>query len=149
MWAGTSLEASFCAHSNHLTHSPAKWRLLGFLKGAGLPWLGATQMPDLVYAVVAYYPETRFITNIGAFVSKMKVPTLMFVGVLDTFKDCCVIERARQLAAAAAKEGRSLRLVEYPDAGHAFAIKNTKGWRGNDSADAFRKTLDYLKQGSA
>ena len=35
----------------------------------------------------------------------MKVPTLMFAGVLDTYKDCCVIERARKLAEAAAKEG--------------------------------------------
>ena len=56
-----------------------------------------------------------------------------------------MIERARKLAAAAAGAGGSIRLVEYPDAGHAFAIKRfPKNWRGNDATDAFRKTLDYL-----
>jgi dienelactone hydrolase len=103
-------------------------------------------MPDTISAVVTYYPSTNFITNPGDFASKVKVPTLIFAGVLDTYKDCCVIERARKLAAA----GGSIRLVEYPDAGHAFAIKRfPKSWRGNDAADAFRRTLDYLKRNSA
>jgi dipeptidyl aminopeptidase/acylaminoacyl peptidase len=58
--------------------------------------------------------------------------------------------RARKLAAAAAGAGGSIRLVEYPDAGHAFAIKRfPKSWRGNDATDAFRKTLDYLKRNFA
>ena len=57
--------------------------------------------------------------------------------------------RQAQLQAAAGAGG-SIRLVEYPDAGHAFAIKRfPKSWRGNDAADAFRKTLDYLKRNSA
>ena len=82
----------------------------------------------------------------------MNVPTLMFAGVLDTYKDCCVIERARKLAESAGKEGGRrvvLTVVEYPDAGHGFAIKDPKTWRSNDAADAFRRTLDYLKQNSA
>ena len=66
-------------------------------------------MPDNIFAVVTYYPSTDFISNLGDFASKVKVPTLIFAGVLDTYKDCCVIGRARKLAAAGA--GGSIRLV--------------------------------------
>jgi dienelactone hydrolase len=94
--------------------------VIGFSLGgwAGLTY--AARMPDTISAVVTYYPSTDFITNPGDFASKVKVPTLIFAGVLDTYKDCCVIERARKLAAAGA--GGSISPVEYPDAGHAFAI---------------------------
>jgi dienelactone hydrolase len=125
-----------------------KVAVIGFSLGGAASLTYAARMPESVSAVVAYYPETSFINNPGAFVSKIKVPALMFAGVLDTYKDCCVIERARQLAAAASKAGGSrvmLRVVEYPDAGHGFSIKSTKNWRANDSADAFRRTLNYLK----
>jgi dienelactone hydrolase len=100
-------------------------------------------MSDSVSAVVNYYPDTKSITNPGAFVSKMNVPTLIFAGVLDTYKDCCVIERARNLGAAAEAQAGGgqviLRVVEYPNAGHGFCIKNSKAWRDNDAADAFRR----------
>ena len=107
-------------------------------------------MPDSVFAVVTYYPDTRFIVNPGDFASKIRVPTLMLAGALDRYKDCCVIERARELAAAAkAGGGRTmLTLVEYPNAGHGFAIKRFEGWRSDDAADAFRRTLEYLKRNS-
>jgi dienelactone hydrolase len=92
--------------------------------------------------------KVSFCAVAGDFVSKIKVPTLIFAGVLDTYENCCVIEKARQLAAAAQARGGGAtpRVVEYPDAGHGFVIKNTKGWRGNDATDAFRRTLDYLQR---
>jgi dienelactone hydrolase len=131
---------------------PGKAAVIGFSQGGGATLTWATRMSDAVSAVVTYYPETRSINNPGAFVSKMKVPTLMFAGVLDTYKDCCVIERARKLAEAAAREGGRrvvLTVVEYANAGHGFAIKSSKDWRSNDAADAFRRTLEHLKQNSA
>ena len=121
--------------------------VIGFSLGGGAGLTYAARMPDTISAVVTYYPSTDFISNPGDFASKVKVQTLIFAGVLDTYKDCCVIERARKLAAAGA--GGSIRLVEDPDAGHAFAIKRFPKRRGNDAADAFRKTLDYLKRNSA
>jgi dienelactone hydrolase len=129
---------------------PGKVAVIGFSLGGGACLTYAARMPDTISAVVAYYPETKFISNPADFASKIQVPTLIFAGVLDTYKDCCVIERARKLAAAAVGPGGSIRLVEYPDAGHGFTIKRfPKSWRGNDAADAFRKTLDYLKRNSA
>jgi len=125
---------------------PGKVAVIGFSLGGGACLTYAARMPDTISAVVTYYPETIFISDPSNFASKIIVPTLIFAGVLDTYKDCCLIERARKLAGA----GANIRLVEYRDAGHAFAIKRfPKSWRENDAADAFRKTLDYLKQNSA
>jgi dipeptidyl aminopeptidase/acylaminoacyl peptidase len=72
----------------------------------------------------------------------------MFAGVRDTYLHCCVIETARKLAdAAKASEGKvMLEVVEYPNAGHGFSIKSLRGWRADDTADAFRRTLDHLRQ---
>jgi dienelactone hydrolase len=131
---------------------PGKVAVIGFSLGGAACLTYAARMPASVSAVVAYYPDTKFIINPVDFASKIKVPTLMFAGVLDRYYDCCVIERARELAAAAAGAGggrATLTLVEYPLAGHAFAIKSSVSWRGDDAADAFRRTLGYLKRNSA
>jgi dienelactone hydrolase len=150
---GQDLLRGVVARAQQSPHAlPGKAAVIGFSQGGGATLTWATRMSESVCAVVTYYPETKSINNPGAFVSKMNVPTLMFAGVLDTYKDCCVIEKARKLAEAAAKEGDNrvvLRVVEYPDAGHGFAIKNSKTWRSNDAADAFRRTLDHLKRNSA
>ena len=105
-------------------------------------------MPELVSAVVVYYPLTAHITNPDDFVSKIKVPTLMFAGGRDTYKNCCLIETARKLADAAKKsEGKiMLEVFEYPDAKHGFIIKSSKAWSPTDTADAFRRTLSHLRQ---
>jgi dipeptidyl aminopeptidase/acylaminoacyl peptidase len=138
----------------HAQQSPhalrGKVAVIGFSLGGAVCLTYATRMPELVSAVVTYYPATDFITKPEAFVSKMRVPTLMFAGVLDTYLNCCLIETARELADAAKtrRDNVILKLIEYPDAAHGWAIKDTKGWRENDTADAFRRTLDHLRQNS-
>ena len=87
--------------------SPGKVAVVGFSLGGGFTLTNATRMPELVCAVVVYYPFTSHITNPDNFVSKITVPTLMFAGGRDTHKNCCLIETARKLADAAKKsEGK-------------------------------------------
>ena len=127
---------------------PGKVAVVGFSMGGGATLTYATQMPELVSAVVVYYPVTYDITNPDNFVSKIKVPTLMFAGGRDTYKNCCRIETARKLADAAKKsEGKvMLEVFEYPDAEHGFIIKTIKAYSPTDAADAFRRTLSHLRQ---
>jgi dienelactone hydrolase len=127
---------------------PGKVAVVGFSRGGGSTLTYATQMPELVSAVVVYYPATYYITNPDNFVSKIKVPTLMFAGGRDTYKNCCRIETARKLADAAKKsEGKvMLEVFEYPYAQHGFTIKSSKAWSPTDTADAFRRTLSHLRQ---
>ncbi len=127
---------------------PGKVAVVGFSRGGASTLTYATRMPELVCAVVVYYPLTSHITNPDNFVSKITVPTLMFAGGRDTHKNCCLIETARKLADAAKKsEGKvMLEVFEYPYAAHGFTIKSSKAWSPTDAADAFRRTLSHLRQ---
>jgi len=127
---------------------PGRVAVVGFSRGGASTLTYATRMPELVSAAVVYYPATQHITNPDNFVSKIKVPTLMFAGGRDTYKDCCRIETARKLADAAKKsEGKvMLEVFEYPYAQHGFIIKSSKAWLPTDTADAFRRTLSHLRQ---
>ena len=121
--------------------------VVGFSLGGASTLTYATRMPELVSAVVVYYPATQHITNPGNFVSKIRVPTLMFAGGRDTYKNCCLIETARKLADAAKKSGGKviLEVFEYPNAKHGFIIKSSEAWLPTDAADAFGRALSHLR----
>ena len=127
---------------------PGKVAVIGFSLGGASSLTFAARMPELVSAVVVFYPATYYIKNADDFVSKIKAPTLMFAGGRDTYKNCCLIETARQLDAAAKASGGKvmLEVVEYPDADHGWTIKSLKSYRGDYTADGFRRTLDHLRQ---
>jgi dienelactone hydrolase len=127
---------------------PGKVAVVGFSRGGASTLTYATRMPELVSAVVVYYPATQHIWNTDKFVSEIKVPTLMFAGGRDNYHNCCRIETARKLADAAKKSGGKIMLevIEYPDAEHGFIIKSSKAWSPTDAADAFRRTLGHLSQ---
>jgi dienelactone hydrolase len=146
---GEALLKGVITRSQQSPHAlPGKVAVVGFSLGGASTLTYATRMPELVSAVVVYYPATYYITNPDNFVSKIKVPTLMFAGGRDTYKNCCRIETARKLADAAKKsEGKvMLEVFEYPYAEHGFIIKSIKAWSPTDAADAFRRTLSHLRQ---
>ncbi len=146
---GEALLKGVITRSQQSPHAlPGKVAVVGFSLGGASTLTYATRMPELVSAVVVYYPRTSDITNPDDFVSKIKVPTLMFAGGRDTYRDCCRIQTARKLADAAKKsEGKGmLEVFEYPDAQHGFTIKSSKAWSPTDAANAFRRTLDHLRQ---
>ena len=130
---------------------PGKVAVIGFSLGGAPSLTYAARMPELVSAVAVSYPDTVFITNPDDFVSKIKVPTLMFAGGRDTYKNCCVIEMARQLASAAKSNGGKvmLEVVEYPDAEHGWTIKSLRSYRRDYTADAFGRTLEHFRQNSS
>ena len=127
---------------------PGKVAVIGFSLGGASSLTYAARMQELVSAVVVSYPATNYITNADAFVSKIKVPTLMFAGGRDTYKNCCLIETARKLASAAKTSGGKvmLEVVEYPNADHGWTIRSMRSYRADDTADGFRRTLDHLRQ---
>jgi dienelactone hydrolase len=146
---GEALLKGVITRSQQSPHAlPGKVAVVGFSLGGASTLTYATRMPELVSAIVVYYPRTDYITNPDNFVSKFKVPTLMFAGGRDTYRNCCRIETARKLADAAKKsEGKvMLEVFEYPYAEHGFTIKSIKAWSPTDAADAFRRTLSHLRQ---
>jgi dienelactone hydrolase len=125
---------------------PGKAAVIGFSRGGGGALTHAAPMPDLVSAVVAYYPATSFVSDMRAFAAKFQVPVLVLAGGRDRYHNCCLIESMRAMEAAAKEGGAPFELVVYPNAGHAFTWVNTPAYRPEDSADAWQRTKKMLSQ---
>ena len=126
---------------------PGKVGVVGYSLGGGVALAYATRMPDLVETVVVGYPLTSFIKDPAGFMDKVKVPVLMLAGTADTYENCCLIEKARQLAAAAqASSPAQLTLHEYPGVGHGFNLDNAARKDQVAGMDAMDRTLAQLHQ---
>jgi len=69
----------------------------------------------------------------------------MFAGTADEYKFCCMIDRARELAAAARAANRPFELTAYPGVRHGFSITGTD-YNGPATDDALARTAAALKQ---
>ncbi len=138
-------------------HSPnavkGKVAVIGFSLGGGGALYSAAAMPDLVSVVITYYPLTSTWANkIDSLVNRFKVPVLVMAGGRDRHQDCCLIETAQAMEAAAKASGAKFELVVYPEADHEFNLetdargKPVRAYRRDDDRDAWRHTLEMLKQ---
>jgi len=114
---------------------PGKVGVVGYSLGGGEALGYASRWPDLVAVIVAWYPYTAEVHDAASFVRGMSVPALMFAGEADEYKDCCLIETARAIAAAATSAGAPVELVTYPGANHDFIFpgKQYDAWATSDS----------------
>jgi dienelactone hydrolase len=126
---------------------PGKAGVVGYSLGGGVALAYATRMPEWVETVAVAYPLTSFIKDPTEFVGKMKVPVLMMAGTADTYKDCCLIDKARQLEQAAKASSPSLlTLHEYAGVGHGFNLANAPPKDQAAGADAMERTISWLRQ---
>lgn len=126
---------------------PGKVGVVAYSLGGATALSYATRMPELVSVVVAGYPYTGFIKDTADFVARFKLPVLMFAGTADTYKDCCRIETARQLATAAqAASPPMLTLHEYDGIGHGFNLATATRKDQMAGQDAMERTIARLKQ---
>ena len=126
---------------------PGKVGVVGYSLGGASALTYAARMPELVATVVAGYPYTSFIKDPSDFVAKIKVPVLMFAGTADTYKDCCLIEMAHQLAEAAkAASPPMLTLHEYNGVGHGFNLATAPRKDQPAGQDALERTIAQLRQ---
>jgi dienelactone hydrolase len=129
----------------------AKAAAVGYSLGGWLVIAHANRMPDEFAAAVAYYPSTFRASEPRAFLASpvVRVPTLILAGVRDTYMNCCLIERARELLIAARRPEiqAPLELVEYPQADHGFVLPAYRPvYRPDDAADAMRRSTDHLRK---
>lgn len=144
------LQRSLAQSPQQSPQQPPRAALVGYSLGGWIVLAFGNRMPDLVSAAVAYYPSTTRAGDPEAFLSRppVGVPTLMLAGVKDTYMNCCTIERARAIAAAAALPGvgAPISLVEYPQADHGFVLPAYPPvYRPVDEADAFARAVGHLR----
>ena len=142
---GAALKAVVQNAQNAPHGLPGKVGMVGFSLGGGMALFYASQWPDLVSVIVAWYPATSMIGGIPVFVSKIKVPVLMFAGVEDNYHDCCLITTARQLAVAATAQNAPLQLITYPNAGHDFVLPGV-AYAPSAASDSWRRATAELAQ---
>ncbi len=121
---------------------PGKVAVIGFSMGGGAALNDATMMPDLVSAVIGYYPMTKELGNMRKLAAKFQVPTLVFAGERDTYYDCCLIETMRDMERGAKEAGKPFELVVYPIAYHGWVrLAGESFYR-----DAWQRTVKMLSQ---
>ena len=145
---GNALLQGVIAKAQASPHAVAgKVGVVAFSLGGAVGLTYATRLPDQVATVVVMYPLTNFIKDPADFVGKFKVPVLMLAGTADTYKSCCVIEKARELADAARKNPDVAPLFvlhEYEGADHGFNM-NTSHQRAL-VADSRDRAIAQLRQ---
>jgi dienelactone hydrolase len=105
----------------------------------------AVDMPESVSVVVVYYPTTSFVSDSADLTRRFRVPVLMLAGEQDRYNNCCLIETARAIEAAAKQQKANFTLISYPLAEHGFNIP-VPAYRAQDDADAWKRTLETLRQ---
>ena len=130
----------------HMPHAlPGKFALVGFSLGAGMELFYGIGRPDLIAGAVLWYPATSFIHDVNNWANRLQIPVLMFAGEDDTYRDCCVIDNARKLAAAASAAGKPFTLVTYPDTQHDF-IPGSRTYNPRAYNDALQRMTARLEQ---
>jgi dienelactone hydrolase len=124
---------------------PGKVALVGFSLGGGMSLYYGTQWPNQVAGVVVWYPATTFIKNVPKFVDNLQVPVLMFAGDNDTYRNCCLVDKAHTLADAAKAGGQPFELITYPNTEHDF-VKGGSHYNSQSYSDALKRTAAKLKE---
>ena len=125
---------------------PGKVAFVGFSLGGGMVLYYGVQWPEKVAGVVAWYPANAFIKNVPGWVTKVKVPVLMFAGEKDNFRDgCCTAAKAHILEDAAKSGSNKVELFTYPKTDHDF-VKDGAHYNASAYADAFQRTAARLKE---
>jgi dienelactone hydrolase len=124
---------------------PGKVALVGFSLGGGMYLYYGAQWSDLVSGAVLWCPGNSFIHDVPGFVSRLKVPLLVFAAAKDRYRHgCCMADLDSTLAAASTAAGKPFKLIVYPDADHDF-VKGGDHYNPTDYADAFKRMADSLK----
>ena len=111
---------------------------IGWCRGGGYSLDGALQEPTLAADVINYGP----LATDSEALKKINAPILGLFGGQDRG---ITPDDVHKFEAVMKQLGKKVEIKIYPDAGHAFENPNNKeGYRAEDAADAWKRTVDFL-----
>lgn len=122
-----------------------KVAVIGFSLGGGALLAHAMTQPDAVAGAVAVYPYTAWIQNVDGLVGRFQVPLLLLAAGADTYNNCCMIERAREIEASAKARGRPFEMVVYEGAEHGYDLSG-RNYRADATRDTWKRVEEALKR---
>jgi carboxymethylenebutenolidase len=126
----------------------AKLGITGFCWGGRIVWLYAAHNPDLK-AGVAWYgrlvgtSDPLHPKHPVELAGQLKAPVLGLYGGADTG---IPQESIDQMRAAAKEAGKTVEIVVYPDAPHAFLADYRPSYRQEPAEDGWKRMLAWFKQ---
>lgn len=111
---------------------------IGWCMGGGYSLQTALLEPGLAATVINYGRLATEPENL----KKLNAPILGIFGGQDRGIS---VDDVKKFEAALKQLGKKVEIVVYPDAGHAFENPNNKtGYRADDAADAWQRTVNFL-----
>jgi dienelactone hydrolase len=142
---GAALKAAIAQAQQMPNALPGKVGLVGFSLGGGIALGYGSAWGDTVAADIVWYPATSGFHDIPGFAARIAAPVVMFAGEADTFHDCCLLETAHALEAAAKAANAPFTLTTYRGVEHDFVIDGMH-YDTNAYAGALAKTAAALRQ---
>jgi len=113
---------------------------IGWCMGGGYSLDVALQEPTLAADVINY-------GHLAVDAESLKKINASILGIFGGKDRGIPVEDVKKFEQQLKQMGKKVEIVIYPDAGHAFENPNNKeGYRSDDAADAWKRTLDFLKR---
>ncbi len=134
------------AANNH--GNPAKLGVTGFCRGGRVTWLYAAHNPKLKAAIAWYGP-------IGGVTSEIQPKTVLeladqiqcpLLGLYGAKDSGIPVEQVSAAEARAKAAGKTVEIVIYPDAGHAFLADYRPSYNKDAAENGWARTLAWLKR---
>lgn len=111
---------------------------IGWCMGGGYSLNMALREPNLAAAVINY-------GHLATDVDSLKKINAAVLGIFGGQDRGIPVDDVKKFEQSLKQQGKTVEIVIYPDAGHAFENPNNKaGYRADDAADAWKHTTDFL-----
>lgn len=136
--ARRDLSAAFAFLKTQKNVKPDRIGAIGWCMGGGYSLDVALQEPSLAADVINY-------GHLAVDENSLKKINAPMLGIFGGKDRGIPVEDVKKFEQTLKQSGKKIEIVIYPDAGHAFENPNNKeGYRSQDAADAWKRTLDFL-----
>lgn len=122
-----------------------KVAVIGFSLGGGAVLSHAVNQPDVIAGALAVYPFTAWIQNVDGLIGRFQVPITVLAAGADSYNNCCLIDKARDIEKVAKAKGKAFDMVVYENADHGYDLTG-RNYRTDYVRDTWKRTEEWLKR---